>query len=256
VAVRLLPAGFGGSTNGSRAAAGGVIGATTRAVIGDVIGNQKGSTAAGVLSGAAVGGAAGAIVGAVMDRQARELKQAIPGASVERVREGILVTFESALLFDFGSARIRPEASRHLDALAGTLHRYGKSNLMIVGHSDAIGSATDDRDLSARRANTTADCLESRGVGSWRIATRGVGESEPVASNDTGWGRRQNRRVEVAIYASEAWRQEATRQAGPERLAVGAPPESPETRPGTPPPGSIGGTDPESPGPQPSTPPP
>jgi outer membrane protein OmpA-like peptidoglycan-associated protein len=212
LAALLLPATFGCSTS-SRAAKGGVIGAGTGAVIGGVIGHQKGSTAKGVIIGAAVGGAAGAIIGAVMDRQAREIDQEIPGATVERVGEGIQVTFASGLLFDFDSARIRPDASHNLDALASSLHKYGKSNLMIVGHTDAIGSASYNQDLSVRRANSAAAYLESRGVSRWRVATRGLGEEEPVASNESESGRQQNRRVEVAIYASEAWQQEAKRQA-------------------------------------------
>src|SRR5690349_1929278 len=93
---------------------GGIIGATGGAVIGGAIGKANGSTAKGAILGAVVGGAAGMIIGHQMDKQAEELKQNIPGAVVERVGEGIQVTFDSGLLFDFDSDVVRPEARTNL----------------------------------------------------------------------------------------------------------------------------------------------
>lgn len=198
----------------SRTTKGAVIGTAAGGVVGGVIGKQAGSTAKGVIIGAVIGGAAGAIIGYQMDKQAKELEQNIPGATVERVGEGILVTFASGLLFDFDSDVIRGATRNNLDELARSLNQYGRSDLMIVGHTDAIGTEWYNQDLSERRAASAERYLSSRGVSRSRIEMRGRGESEPVASNDDEEGRSRNRRVEVAIYASEAWRQEADRGAG------------------------------------------
>jgi outer membrane protein OmpA-like peptidoglycan-associated protein len=193
---------------------GAIIGTTAGGVVGGAIGKAAGNTARGAIIGAVVGGAAGVIIGHQMDKQARELKQDIPGATVERVGEGIKVTFASGLLFDFDSSVIRGNARSNLDALATSLERYDGSNLMIVGHTDNVGSDTYNQDLSERRADAATRYLVSQGVDRGRIGTLGVGENEPVASNDSEAGRSRNRRVEVAIYASEAWREQAKREAG------------------------------------------
>src|SRR5258705_6918610 len=100
-----------------------VIGTAGGAVLGGVIGKVSGSTAKGAIIGAAVGGAAGAIIGDQMDRHAAELKQNIPGATVERVGEGIEVTFASGLLYDFDSDIVKPAARENLRALASSLDR-------------------------------------------------------------------------------------------------------------------------------------
>jgi outer membrane protein OmpA-like peptidoglycan-associated protein len=191
-----------------------VLGAAGGAVIGGVIGKVSGSTAKGAIIGAAVGGAAGAIIGDQMDRQARELKQNIPGATVERVGEGIQVTFESGLLYDFDSDAVKPEAQKNLRALAQSLDKYSGSDLLILGHTDSVGTNEYNKDLSVRRADAAARYLISQGVARSRIATGGLGEEEAVTSNATDDGRRRNRRVEVAIYASEKAREEAKRKAG------------------------------------------
>src|SRR6476469_8588527 len=185
---------------------GAVIGAGAGAAVGGVIGNNTGSTARGAIIGAVVGGAAGAVIGHQMDQQAKEISQAIPGAKVERVGEGIEVTFDSGLLFDFDSDKIRPAAAANLTELARSLNKFGNSNLTIVGHTDSQGDDAYNQALSQRRANSASAYLQGQGVPSTRIATSGRGELEPVASNDTDAGRQQNRRVEGAIYASEAYR--------------------------------------------------
>jgi outer membrane protein OmpA-like peptidoglycan-associated protein len=187
---------------------GALIGAGAGAAIGGVIGNQTGSTARGAIIGAVVGGAAGAIIGHQMDQQAKELDQSIPGAKVERVGEGIQVTFESGLLFDFDSDRIRPDAAKNFQELANSLKKFGNSNLLIVGHTDSQGEDAYNMNLSQRRANSASAYLQSLGVPASRISTAGRGETEPVASNDTDAGRQLNRRVEVAIYASPEYREQ------------------------------------------------
>src|SRR5439155_5224796 len=136
-------------------------------------------------------------------------KRSIPGATVERVGEGILVTFASGLLFDFDSDVIRGSTRQNLDALATSMAQYPGDNVMIAGHTDAIGSDSYNQDLSERRANAAERYLAAHGVSYSRMATLGLGETEPVASNDSEDGRSRNRRVEVAIYASEAWRDQA-----------------------------------------------
>ena len=191
---------------------GGIIGATGGAVIGGAIGKANGSTAKGAILGATIGGAAGMIIGHQMDKQAAELKQNIPGAVVERVGEGIQVTFASGLLFDFDSDVVRPEARTNLRNLASSLDKYPGSELLIVGHTDSVGTDTYNLGLSERRADAAASYLAAQGVTRSRIGARGLGETEPVAPNESEAGRGRNRRVEVAIYASEAQRAEAKRQ--------------------------------------------
>ncbi|HZI89325.1 MAG TPA: OmpA family protein [Candidatus Polarisedimenticolia bacterium] len=208
----LLVAGLAGCSEMSKEQKGAVIGAAGGGVLGGVIGNQTGSTARGAIIGAVVGGAAGAIIGHRMDKQARELEQQIPGATVRRVGEGIEVTFASGLLFDFNSDRVRGEARHNLDVLAQSLDRYPDTDLLIVGHTDAVGTDEYNMDLSIRRAESAAHYLEQAGANT-RIQTRGLGEREPVATNNDDEGRAQNRRVEVAIYASQELRNQAKREA-------------------------------------------
>jgi outer membrane protein OmpA-like peptidoglycan-associated protein len=186
---------------------GAVIGAATGAAVGGVIGNQTGSTARGAIIGSVVGGAAGAIIGHQMDQQAKELSQNIPGATVARVGKGIAVTFASGLLFAFDSDQILSAAGTNLTELAKSLQKYPDSQLLIVGHTDNVGDATYNQRLSERRSNSAAAYLAAQGVDRTRLAASGNGEAEPVTTNDTDAGRGQNRRVEVAIYASEAYRQ-------------------------------------------------
>jgi outer membrane protein OmpA-like peptidoglycan-associated protein len=191
-----------GCASMNRKQQGAVVGAAAGGAVGGVIGNNTGSTARGAIIGAIVGGAAGAIIGHQMDQQAKELKVAIPGATVERVGEGIQVTFASGLLFDFDSDAIRPDAAGNLRNLASSLNSYAKTDLLIVGHTDALGSSTYNQDLSMRRASSAAAYLASQGVGSLRLRTSGKGETEAVASNTTESGRQANRRIEVAIFAN------------------------------------------------------
>jgi outer membrane protein OmpA-like peptidoglycan-associated protein len=185
---------------------GAVIGATAGAAVGGVIGNQTGSTARGAIVGAVLGGAAGAVIGHQMDQQAKELEQSIPGATVQRVGEGIAVTFASGILFPFNSTEILPDGRTNLQQLATSLEKYPNSDILIVGHTDSVGTDAYNLDLSQRRATAASTLLQSLGVPASRLHAVGKGESEPIQPNDTEAGRAQNRRVEVAIYASEAYR--------------------------------------------------
>ena len=190
---------------------GAIIGASAGGVLGGVIGKNNGGTAKGAIIGAAVGGTVGAVIGHQMDQQAKELKQNIPGATVERVGEGIQVTFDSGLLFDFDSERIRAQAATNLRNLASSLGKYPGTDLLIVGHTDSVGTDAYNQALSQRRASSTADFLATNDVARSRLRASGRGEEEPIADNGSEAGQQKNRRVEVAIFASEAYRAELAR---------------------------------------------
>ena len=137
---------------------GAVIGAAGGAIVGGAIGKATGSTARGAIVGAAVGGAAGAIIGHQMDQKAKEIAATVPGATVTRVGEGLVVTFESGLMFDFDSDVLRMDARKNLDNLASSLSNFGDSKLLLVGHTDAVGSADYNEQLSLRRASSVRAC--------------------------------------------------------------------------------------------------
>jgi outer membrane protein OmpA-like peptidoglycan-associated protein len=187
---------------------GAVIGAGAGAAVGAAVGSQVGSTARGAIVGAVVGGAAGAVIGHQMDQQARELDRDLEGATVTRVGEGIVVTFEGGILFDFDRADLRSEARSNLRQLAQNLQQHDRTEVLILGHTDSVGSASYNQGLSERRAQSAANYVISQGVARNRVSTRGMGENDPIATNETAEGRQLNRRVEVVIYADENWRRE------------------------------------------------
>ena len=208
VTVALMLGAMSGCSSMNKAEKGAVIGAAA----GGAAGGLLSSSTKGAIIGAVVGGAAGAIIGHQMDKQAEELK-AIPGAKIERVGEGIQVTFDSGLLFDTDSDVIKGNARANLDQLAASLQKYADSNLLIAGHTDNTGTESYNQALSERRAASAASYLRSQGV-TRTIQTMGRGEMEPVASNETDAGRQQNRRVEVAIYANADLVAKAKAEAG------------------------------------------
>ncbi len=185
---------------------GAIIGAGAGGAVGAVIGKATGSTVRGAIIGAAVGGVAGAVIGHQMDKQAEELAYDLPGATVQRIGEGITVTFPEGLLFGFDSDQISPAARDNLRRFAASLQKYPNTRTLIVGHTDSDGSADYNMDLSNRRALSAASFLAGEGVDRSRISTAGRGETEPIATNESDAGRQQNRRVEVAIYADAAAR--------------------------------------------------
>jgi outer membrane protein OmpA-like peptidoglycan-associated protein len=211
-AALILP--LGACSQMTRAERGAVIGAGAGAAAGAVVGRQVGSTARGAIIGAAVGGAAGAIIGQRMDRQAAELAGDLEGATVQRIGEGIVVTFDSGLLFAFDSDRIEGAARQNLTNLAQSLDRNPNTEVLIVGHTDNVGSAQYNEGLSQRRAASARAFLMSQGVAGQRIRTEGRGLYEPVATNESAEGRQLNRRVEVAIFADQATREQLLRQYG------------------------------------------
>ncbi|WP_240676162.1 OmpA family protein [Botryobacter ruber] len=202
----------GGEDKGmSKTTKGGIIGAGTGAVIGGVIGNRAGNTAAGAIIGAAVGGATGAVIGRRMDKQAEELERELENAKVERVGEGIQVTFDSGILFATNSTELQPSARTEIAKLAETLKKYPGTNILVEGHTDNTGTREYNQGLSERRAQAVANYATSLGVERSRIQTKGYAFDQPVADNSTASGRQQNRRVEIAIFASEEMKKAAER---------------------------------------------
>ena len=189
---------------------GGLGGAAGGAILGRVIGGKSG-TAKGAILGAAVGGAGGALIGRKMDKQAAELRRDLDGATVERVGEGIKITFASGILFGSNSATLTSAATGNIDELATTLQKYPDTNITIDGHTDNTGTDAINKPLSQRRAQAVANELTRQGVDNGRITATGYGSSQPVASNTTEAGKAQNRRVEVAIFANEKMQKAAKR---------------------------------------------
>jgi outer membrane protein OmpA-like peptidoglycan-associated protein len=193
---------FGGCNKWNRTAKGGAIGGATGGVLGGVIAG-KGHTTEGVIIGAAVGGIAGAAIGHYMDKQAAELQRDLKDAKVERVGEGIKITFNSGILFDIDSDKLKPQAKKNVEELAKTLNKYNETQVLIEGHTDSTGSADHNQALSDRRAGSVSDYLKNLQVMPERLSTMGYGPREPVAANATVNGREKNRRVEIAIYADK-----------------------------------------------------
>ncbi len=195
----------------SNTAKGGAIGAATGGAIGAAIGSASDNTATGAIIGAAVGGTAGALIGRRMDKQAEELRRDLEGADVERIGEGIKITFNSGLLFDVDKYELKAATRENLVELSETLKKYENTNILIEGHTDNTGSDTYNQNLSEQRAKSVSTFLAAQGVDAGRITTMGYGESQPVADNSTTAGRSENRRVEVAIFANEKMKKMAER---------------------------------------------
>ena len=185
------------------------IGALMGAAAGAIIGYQNdhsGGALRGALIGGAAGGALGAGAGAYMDKQQTEFERQLASEraqhqiEIERQQNEILkLTMNSEVSFDFNSDRIKPGFYSPLDKVAEILQRYPRTQIVIVGHTDSVGSEQYNLNLSHRRAIAVADYLVSQGVAAARLGTEGRGEMEPIASNDTAAGREQNRRVELFV---------------------------------------------------------
>lgn len=200
--------------NANKTQKGAVIGAAGGAVIGGVIGNNVGSgnnTALGAILGAAIGGAAGGYIGNRMDRQAERIEEEIPGAEVKRVGEGINVTFtqDAGVYFDTNKSNIGGASATTLDKLAGIFKEYPNSNILVEGHTDSAGPDDYNLNLSKQRSESVSSYLISKGISSGRFTTKWYGEAQPVGDNTTTEGKAKNRRVELAIVASEELKEEA-----------------------------------------------
>ncbi|HEY0592084.1 MAG TPA: OmpA family protein, partial [Thermoanaerobaculia bacterium] len=176
-------------------------GAVIGAIAGAIIGNQSGNSATGAVIGAIAGAAVGGAVGKRMDEQERELQQ-IEGVEVTRTAENELnVTVDEAILFDYDSYDLRPDARETLSELASVFSRYPETRLRVEGHTDSTGSESYNQLLSEKRAESVASDLMQRGVDARRIEMRGYGKTRPVADNSTPEGRQLNRRVEIHVVA-------------------------------------------------------
>ena len=199
-------------TGMSKTAKGGIIGAGGGAIVGGVLGRViggKNGTAAGAIIGAAVGGTGGALIGRKMDKQAEELQQDMQNAKVERVGEGIKITFDSGILFDTNKSDLRAASMSEIQKMAEVLKKYPDTNVLVEGHTDASGSDAINNPLSQRRAQAVANYTVSQGVDASRITTQGYGSSQPIADNTTEAGKQANRRVEIAIFANDKMKKAA-----------------------------------------------
>ncbi len=195
--------------NTNKTQRGTAVGAAGGAAVGGIIGRKSGNTVLGAILGATVGGAAGAVIGRRMDKAAEEMQRELPNAKVERVGEGIKITFGSDILFDVGKYDLKSQTQRDLAEFAKTLQKYEDTDILIEGHADATGSDDLNLRLSRQRADAVADFLKSQGVRTGRVDEKGYGESQPIASNDNEAGRQKNRRVDIAVYANDKMKRDA-----------------------------------------------
>jgi outer membrane protein OmpA-like peptidoglycan-associated protein len=191
---------------------GAAIGAGTGGIVGGFIGKSAGNTAIGTIIGGAVGGTAGAFIGHNMDTQAAELKHAIPGATITRQDEGIIINFDTGILFDTGKAEIKADAQTNLQNLAASLGKNPETDILIIGHTDNSGNGDNNIDLSVRRAAAVKSYLVSNEVKASRLKIDGRGSTEPIADNNTAAGRALNRRVEIVIVANNKMKKQAESQ--------------------------------------------
>lgn len=192
---------YGQPTQMSRTQQGAIAGAATGAVLGAVRDKDKNNRGRDIARGLIAGGATGALVGSVLDAQARALQSQMttPGVQVVNTGQTLNVTLPEGVLFAFDSAAVSGPAQNDLYALARNLQQYPNSTVQVIGHTDSTGAAAYNMDLSQRRARAVASILTAGGVSPNRIATQGMGMSQPIASNATDAGRAQNRRVEIII---------------------------------------------------------
>ena len=204
--------------NANNTQKGAVIGAAGGAVIGGILGNNLGKGGKGALGaviGGVVGGVAGGLIGNKMDKQAREIKEALPGVEVERVGEGIhLVLGENSVNFDFNKATLTPTAKQNLDKLVPVFKEYPDTDIQVYGYTDSKGSDEYNLNLSNQRAAAVTGYLSSKGLASSRFKNVGMGEADPIADNETDAGRAKKRRVEFAITANAKMVEDAKKEAG------------------------------------------
>lgn len=204
--------------NTNKTQRGAAIGAAAGAVLGGVLGNnvgKGGNGALGAVLGGVIGGVAGGVIGNKMDKQAREIQTALPGAQVERVGEGIKLTLgENAVRFDFNKATLTAGAKANLDKLVPVFKSYADTDIKIFGYTDAKGADDYNLNLSEKRAQAVKDYLATKGLTISRFQIVGMGEADPIGDNETDAGRALNRRVEFSIVANDKMIQDAQREAG------------------------------------------
>jgi len=192
---------------------GAVIGTAGGAAVGAVIGKAAGNTAMGAIIGAVAGGVTGAVIGHKMDKQAEEIKKEIPDAEVVRVGEGIVIEFNSKILFGFDQSGLTTDARTNLDKLLTILQKYPDTNIEVQGHTDSKGTTRYNQKLSEDRASAVSYYLSGNGITTSRLTIIGFGETLPRYTNDTDDGQSQNRRVDFLISANEKMKAEAAKEA-------------------------------------------
>ncbi len=195
------------SCNASNQTKGAVIGAGAGAAAGAILG--KDNKAVAIILGAAVGGVAGGLIGHYMDKQAEKIQEDLKGATVERVGEGILITFDSGILFDVDSYSLKSETRNNLTKLSETMEKYDETQIKVLGHTDNTGTEKYNAALSKKRAASVNDYLVTKGVAPTRLTDIGYGELDPIATNETLEGRELNRRVEIVIVADKKLQRDA-----------------------------------------------
>ncbi len=206
--------------NANNAQKGAVIGTAGGAILGAIIGNNAGKGGKGEIGaviGGVVGGTAGVLIGNKMDKQAQKIEEEIPGAKVERIEDGILVTFDenSGVQFATNMYNITATSEVMLTKLANILKEYPDTNVLVVGHTDSSGPADYNMTLSEKRAFAVTNYfVQSKGLSSSRFTTTWFGEDQPIADNSTVEGRAKNRRVNVAIVPNEKMKEDAKKEAG------------------------------------------
>jgi len=204
--------------NTNKTQRGAAIGVVAGGVLGAVLGNnigKGGNGALGAVLGGVIGGVAGGVIGNKMDKQAREIQTALPGATVERVGEGIrLVLGENAVRFDTNKSTLTTNAKANLDKLVPVFQSYADTDIVIYGYTDSTGAVEYNQTLSEQRAASVKNYLASKGLNTSRFNTTGLGIADPIATNETPEGRSQNRRVEFAITANAKMVEEAKTEAG------------------------------------------
>lgn len=183
----------------NRTAVGIGVGALSGYLLGDVIGGDHDRNAKVI--GVGIGALAGGVVGNYMDQQEAELRRQTAGTGVDVYRQGdeLVLRMPSGITFQVDHSDIQPQFQSTLDQVAQTLASYNQTYIDVLGHTDSTGSDAYNQALSDRRAQSVADYLAGRGVARARIGTRGYGESQPIASNETDAGRAENRRVEIKV---------------------------------------------------------
>ncbi len=203
--------------NTNKTQRGAAAGAAGGAILGGVLGNNVGKGGKGALGavlGGVIGGVAGGVIGNKMDKQAREIDNAVPGAEVERLGEGIKLTLkENAVRFDTNKSSLTSTAKANLDKLIPVFKEYSDTDIVIYGYTDNTGKADYNLKLSGERAASVRSYLVSKGIASSRFTTDGMGIADPISSNDTEAGRSENRRVEFAITANQKMKQDAEKEA-------------------------------------------
>ncbi len=192
---------YTGQTVRSNTRTGALVGAAVGAGLGYLSNDKSEQGRKNALIGAGVGALAGAGVGAYMDKQQAELRRQLAdtGVTVTRQGDNIVLNMPSDVTFAFDRSDIQPQFFPVLDDVAGTLNQYPQTLIDVVGHADSVGSDEYNQALSERRASSVANYLVSRNVMPARLYVAGMGERQPIASNDTDAGRAKNRRVEIIL---------------------------------------------------------